>query len=44
MMQEVTHPVFGYSAQYRQIIEIQCRLLGRHLQGEIDVYPCFTTR
>lgn len=42
--QEVTHPLFGYSAQYRQVIEIQCRLLGRHLLGEIDRYPSFTTR
>ena len=44
MSQEVTHPVFGYAAQYRQIVEIQCRLLGRHLLGEIDRYPNFTTR
>lgn len=42
--QEVTHPVFGYAAQYRQIIEIQCRLLGRHLLGEIDRWPPFITR
>jgi CRISPR-associated protein Cas4 len=44
MSQEVTHPLFGYSAQYRQIIEIQCRLLGRHLLGEIDRWPPFVTR
>lgn len=44
MSQEITHPVFGYSAQYRQILELQCRLLGRHLLGEIDRYPNFTTR
>lgn len=44
MAQEVTHPIFGYAAQYRQIVEIQCRLLGRHLLGEIDHYPNFTTR
>jgi CRISP-associated protein Cas1 len=44
MSQEVTHPVFGYAAQYRQVVEIQCRLLGRHLMGEIDRYPNFTTR
>lgn len=42
--QEVTHPLFGYAAQYRQIVEIQCRLLGRHLLGEIDRWPAFTTR
>jgi CRISPR-associated endonuclease Cas1/CRISPR-associated protein Cas4 len=44
LSQEVTHPVFGYAAQYRQIIEIQCRLLGRHLMGEIDRWPAFVTR
>ncbi|HMO49262.1 MAG TPA: CRISPR-associated endonuclease Cas1 [Rubrivivax sp.] len=44
MGQEITHPVFGYAAQYRQIVEIQCRLLGRHLLGELDRYPNFTTR
>ena len=44
MSQEITHPVFGYAAQYRQVIEIQARLLGRHLLGEIDDYPNFTTR
>jgi CRISPR-associated endonuclease Cas1/CRISPR-associated protein Cas4 len=44
MSQEITHPVFGYAAQYRQIVEIQCRLLGRHLLGEVDRYPNFTTR
>jgi CRISPR-associated endonuclease Cas1/CRISPR-associated protein Cas4 len=44
MSQEITHPLFGYAAQYRQVIEIQCRLLGRHLLGEVDRYPNFTTR
>lgn len=44
LAQEITHPVFGYAAQYRQILEIQCRLLGRHLLGEIDRLPPFVTR
>lgn len=44
LSQEMTHPLFGYSAQYRQIVELQCRLLGRHLLGEIDSYPNLTTR
>jgi CRISPR-associated endonuclease Cas1/CRISPR-associated protein Cas4 len=44
MSQEVTHPIFGYAAQYRQVLELQCRLLGRHLLGEADHYPNFTTR
>ncbi|WP_260789575.1 CRISPR-associated endonuclease Cas4g/Cas1g [Aquabacterium sp. OR-4] len=42
--QEITHPLFGYAAQYRQIVEIQCRLLGRHMLGEIDRWPPFITR
>lgn len=44
MSQEIVHPLFGYAAQYRQLLELQCRLLGRHLLGEIDHYPNFTTR
>lgn len=44
MGQEITHPLFGYSAAYRQIIEIQCRLLGRFLLGEIDRWPAMVTR
>jgi CRISPR-associated endonuclease Cas1 len=41
---EVTHPIFGYSLEYRSLIELQSRLLGRFLLGEIDAYPNFTTR
>jgi CRISPR-associated protein Cas1 len=44
LSQDTTHPIFGYAAQYRQIIEIQARLLARHLLGEIDRYPNLTTR
>lgn len=44
MGQEIIHPVFGYPAEYRQIVELQCRLLGRHLLGEIERYPNLTTR
>lgn len=44
LAQEITHPVFGYAAQYRQVLEIQSRLLGRHLLGEIDRLPPFVTR
>ncbi len=42
--QEVTHPVFGYSVSYRQVLAVQARLLGRHLLGEVPTYPEFTTR
>lgn len=41
---EITHPLFGYRASYRRIMELQARLLGRHLLGELEEYPNFTTR
>lgn len=44
MSQEVTHPVFGYKVSYRRLLELQSRLLGRYLLGEIDVFPSFTTK
>ena len=40
----VTHPLFGYRVSYRRILEIQTRLLGRVLTGELNVYPVFVTR
>lgn len=44
MSHEVTHPMFGYRVSYRGVLELQARLLGRHLLGEIDEYPNFVTR
>lgn len=44
MGQEVTHPIFGYRISYRRTLEVQARLLGRYLAGEIPEYPSFTTR
>jgi CRISPR-associated protein Cas1 len=44
MEEEVTHPVFGYRISYRRVLEVQCRLLARHLLGEIPDYPEFRTR
>jgi CRISPR-associated protein Cas1 len=41
---EVQHPVFGYRISYRQVLEVQARLLARVLVGEIDEYPVFRTR
>lgn len=41
---EVTHPVFGYSISYRRVFEVQARLLGRFLMGEIAGYAPFCTR
>ena len=40
----VKHPLFGYSVSYRRVMELQARLLGRHLLGELQRYPAFTTR
>jgi len=44
MSVEITQPLFGYKVSYRRLIEIQARLLGRHLLGEIDEYPNLVTR
>ena len=40
----ITHPLFGYSISYRRIMEVQARLLGRHILGELPRYPGFRTR
>lgn len=40
----VTHPVFGYRISYRRVLEVQARLLARHLAGEVDEFPAFCTR
>jgi CRISPR-associated endonuclease Cas1 len=39
LAQEITHPVFGYRLSYRRLLEVQARLLGRHLMGEIPDLP-----
>jgi CRISPR-associated protein Cas1 len=44
MDQLIRHPVFGYQISYRRVLEVQCRLLGRYLSGEIADYPEFLTR
>jgi len=44
METEVTHPLFGYRASYRRLLEVQCRLFARTLGGEVSAYPAFTTR
>ncbi len=44
MDQLVSHPVFGYRISYRRVLEVQARLLGRVLLGELDEYPPFRTR
>jgi len=44
MSQEIVHPIFGYRVSYRRLLEVQARLLGRFLLGELPDYPNFTTR
>lgn len=44
MEQLVRHPVFGYRISYRRMLEVQARLLGRVLLGDISAYPAFRTR
>jgi CRISP-associated protein Cas1 len=44
MDQEIVHPVFGYRVSYRRVLEVQARLLGRALLGEIEEVPSFRTR
>ena len=41
---EVVHPLFGYRVSYRRLLEMQARLFGRFLLGELPEYPNFTTR
>lgn len=41
---EVRHPVFGYRISYRRILDVQVRLLGAHLLGEVPEYTAFVTR
>ncbi len=44
LAQEITHPVFGYRISYRRVFEVECRLLARHILGEIPSYEPLTTR
>jgi CRISPR-associated endonuclease Cas1/CRISPR-associated protein Cas4 len=44
LAQEVTHPLFGYRLSYRRLLEVQARLLARHLLGDCPDYPDFRTR
>lgn len=42
--QEVTHPVYEYKITYRRVLEVQARMLGAYLLGEIPEYVPFMTR
>ena len=42
--EEINHPLFGYKVTYKRCLELQARLLGKVLTGEIDEYPPFLIR
>lgn len=42
--QLITHPLFGYRIAYGRVLEVQARLLGRFLTGEVPEYRPFVTR
>ncbi len=44
LAQEVEHPVFGYKTTYRRCLELQARLLGKAVLGDIPAYPPFRVR
>jgi len=44
LAQEITHPVFGYRADYRRVFEIEARLLARHVLAESATYSPLVTR
>lgn len=39
LMDSFKHPTFGYQCSYRRAIELQARLLARHLQEDIPYKP-----
>jgi CRISPR-associated protein Cas1 len=44
LSEEITHPEFGSRMSYRRVIEVQVRLLGKAVLGEIERYPPFRIR
>lgn len=44
MQEVITHPAFEYKATYRRCIELQARLLGKYLTGEVAEYVPFAVR
>jgi CRISPR-associated protein Cas1 len=44
MQETILHPIFEYKVSYRRCIELQARLLGKYLIGEIDTYTPFAVR
>lgn len=41
---ELRHPRFGYTVSYRRLLEVQARILGAYLLGEIPAYEPVVTR
>lgn len=41
---EITHPQFGYRVSYRRVMDIQARVLGATVLGELDDYAAMVTR
>ena len=44
LLQETTHPLFGYRLSMRRLLLLQARLLGRYFMGELDSYPHYLPR
>jgi CRISPR-associated endonuclease Cas1 len=44
MATNATHPLFSYSCTYRRLLELEGRLLGRHILGELASYEPFRVR
>ena len=41
---QVTHPQFGYRISYRRVLDVQARILGAVLVGELPTYVPMVTR
>lgn len=44
LLQETTHPVFGYRLSMRRLVLVQARLFTRYLLGELASYPHYLPR
>jgi CRISPR-associated protein Cas1 len=44
LQEEIQHPCFEYRTSYQRCLELQVRLLAKHLTGEIPSYPPFIVR
>ena len=40
----IHHPSFSYQVSYRRMLEIEVRLLGRYLEGELNNWKPFRAR